>query len=114
MLIPTLGGLFVPDHAGAFSCAAVAAQKELVSDEVFGIDWPFAFEEGYVACHAGNPVTVMDAETGRMYPLNGAAKGKANTLGLDDLETVWRDSPEIAGTRVSVGAVIEKGLQLCQ
>lgn len=100
--------------AGAFSFAAMAAQQELISAEHFGKDWPFTFKEGYVACHAGRAITVMDAETGRMYPLNGAAKGKVSALGLDDLEAVWRDNPEIAGTRVSVGAVVEKGLKLCQ
>lgn len=106
-----LAGLAI---AGAFSFAAVAAQQELFSAEDFGNDWPFTFDEGYVACHAGNAVTVMDAESGRMYPLNGAAKGKANSLGLDDLEAVWLDNPEIAGTKISVSAVIEKGLQLCR
>lgn len=100
--------------AGAFSFAAVAAQQELISADNLGGDWPFTFEEGYVACHAGNAVTVMDAETGRMYPLNGAAKGKASALGLDDLEALWLDNPEIAGTKVSVGAVIERGLELCK
>ncbi len=100
--------------AVAFSSAAIATQQDLISAEVFGDAWPFTFEEGYVACHAGNAVTVMDAESGRMYPLNGAAKGKASALGLDDLTLVWRDDPEIAGAKVSVRAVIEKGLELCR
>ncbi|ERI50504.1 hypothetical protein N878_08570 [Pseudomonas sp. EGD-AK9] len=99
---------------GLFSSAAVAAKQDLISAEDFGAAWPFTFEEGYVACHAGNAVTVMDAESGRMYPLNGAAKGKASALGLDDLEPVWSDSPEISGTKVSVSQVIEKGLTLCR
>lgn len=100
--------------AGALSFSAMAAQQDLISAEDFGDAWPFTFEEGYVACHPGNAVTVMDAETGRTYPLNGAAKGKANALGLDDLESVWLDSSEIPGTKVSVAPVIEKGLQLCK
>lgn len=101
--------------AVAFLCthAAFAAQK-LISDEDFGNAWPFTFEEGYLACHAGNAVTVMDAESGRMYPLNGPAQGKASALGLDDLATVWRDNPAIPGTKVSVGPVIEQGQQLCK
>lgn len=97
---------------GLLGSAAVA--QDLISADDFGDTWPFTFEEGYVACHAGNAVTVMDAESGRMYPLNGAAMGKANALGLDDLGPVWRDNPEISGTKVSVGPVIEKGLTLCR
>lgn len=100
--------------AGVLSFSAIAAQQDLISAEDFGDAWPFTFDEGYVACHAGNAITVMDAETGRMYPLNGAAKGKANALGLDDLEAVWLDNPEIAGTKVSVGVVIERGSYLCK
>ncbi len=99
--------------AGALSFSAMAAQQDLISAEDFGDAWPFTFYEGYVACHAGRAVTVMDAESGSMYPLNGAAKGKANALGLDDLEAVWRENPQIPGTKVSVGAVIDQGIKLC-
>ena len=99
--------------AGLFSSAALAAQQDLISAEDFGDAWPFTFEEGYVACHTGRAVTVMDAESGRMYPLNGAAKGKASALGLDDLARVWRDDPKNTGAKVSVGSVIERGLLLC-
>ena len=107
-------GLFALVFAWAFSSGALAAQQDLISAEDFGDAWPFTFEEAYVACHAGRAVTVMDAESGRMYPLNGAAKGKASALGLDDLDTVWLDNAEIPGTKVSVGPVIEKGFALCQ
>jgi hypothetical protein len=107
-------GFMALAFAGALSSAALAAQQDLISAEDFGDGWPFTFEEAYVACHAGNAVTVMDAESGRMYPVNGAAKGKASALGLDDLEPVWLDNAQIPGTKVSVGPVIEKGLTLCQ
>lgn len=107
-------GLFALVFIGAFSSAAVAAQQDLISAEDFGDAWPFTFEEAYVACHAGRAVTVMDAESGRMYPVNGAASGKASALGLDALDSVWRESAEIPGTKVSVAPVIEKGLTLCQ
>lgn len=100
--------------AGLFPLAAHAAGPQLISAEALGEAWPFTFDEGYVACHASNAVTVMDAESGRMYPLNGPALGKANALGLDELAPVWRDNPAIPGTKVSVGPVIEQGLGLCR
>lgn len=107
-------GLMALVFTGAFSSAVMAAQQDLISATDFADAWPFTFEEAYVACHAGNAVTVMDAESGRMYPLNGAASGKARALGLDDLQSVLLDNPEIPGTKVSVSPVIEKGLTLCQ
>lgn len=106
-------GLICLAVAGLFAATAQADQ-DLIDAESFGSPWPFTFEEAYVACHAGRAVTVMDAESGRMYPLNGAANTQAAKLGLEPLAPVWRDNPELPGTKVSVGLVIEKGLTLCQ
>lgn len=104
-------GLFALVFAGV--PVAVAAQQDLISADDYAGVWPFTFEEGYVACHVGNAITVMDAESGRMYPLNGAAKSRANALALEDLDNIWRESTEIPGTKVSIGPMIEKGLSLC-
>lgn len=106
-------GLICLAAAGLFASAAQADQ-DLIDAESFGSPWPFTFEEAYVACHAGQAVTVMDANSGRMYPLNGTARHKASQLGLEPLEPVWRDNPDLPGTKVDVGPVIEKGLSLCQ
>lgn len=107
-------GLIGLAFAGLFASAVVAAPQDLISAEDFGSAWPFTFEEAYIACHTGKALTVMDAESGRMYPLNGTAKGKASSLGLEPLESVWLDNPDIPGTKVSISPVIEQGLKLCK
>lgn len=93
---------------------ALAAPPKLISAEEFGADWPFTIEEMHLQCLPGNAVVVTDSETGRMYAVNGAASGKARQLGLDSLDSVWAESEAIAGAKVSVNAVVEQGLQLCQ
>lgn len=107
-------GLICLATAGLFSMVAQAAGPKLISAEDFGDAWPFTAEEMHLQCLPGNAVVVSDAETGAMYPLNGPAQNRARALALEPLDKVWRDNPAIPGTKVSVGPVIEQGLQLCK
>jgi hypothetical protein len=107
-------GLFCLAIAGLFSAGTYAAGPQLISADDYGDAWPFAVEEMHLSCLGGNAVVVADAETGVMYPLNGIASGKARSLALEPLDKVWRDNPAIPGTKVSVGPLIEQGLQLCK
>lgn len=103
--------------AFASICAAanaVAANNiELISAPDYGDAWPFKAEEMHLLCLPGNAVVVSDPESGVMYPVNGAAKSQANRLALEPLEKIWRDDPEIAGVKVSIGPITERGLKLC-
>jgi hypothetical protein len=93
---------------------AVAAPPKLISAEDFGDAWPFVPQEMHLQCLPGNAVVVTDPETGRMYGVNGPSNGKARQLGLEPLNHVWAESPEIPGTRVGLGSVIEAGIKLCK
>lgn len=93
---------------------AVAAPPKLISAEDFGDSWPFVPEEMHLQCLPGKAVVVTDPETGRMYGVNGAASGKARQLGLEPLDQVWAESQTNPGARVSVGSVLEQGLELCK
>lgn len=99
--------------AGLFP-AAYAAGPQLISAEDYVDAWPFSVEEMHLSCYPGNAVVVADAETGVMYPLNGVASGKASALGLEPLANIWRDDPANPGAKVSIGPLIEQGLQLCK
>lgn len=100
--------------AGLFSVAAYAAGPQLISAEALGDAWPFTVAEMHLQCLPGSAVVVTDVETGLMYPLNGTAKAKANQLALEPIDKVWRDNPTIPGTKVSIGPVLDQGLQLCK
>lgn len=107
-------GLMVLVFAGLFPLATHAAGPQLISAEDLGDAWPFTTDEMHLQCLPGAAVVVSDAETGVMYPLNGTAKAKAGALALEPIDKVWRDNPAIPGTKVSVGPLIEQGLQLCK
>ncbi|MEO1819449.1 DUF2511 domain-containing protein [Pseudomonas sp.] len=95
---------------------APAAKQQsitIIDQETFGAEWPFTQPEMHLACLQGSAVVVMDVNTGAMYPVNGIASGKANSMAMEPLESVWLDSTEFPGTKVSVGPVIERGLALC-
>ncbi|KJS28389.1 MAG: hypothetical protein VR76_07610 [Pseudomonas sp. BRH_c35] len=92
---------------------ALAGPPKLIDADSFGASWPFTFEEAHLQCYPGRAVVVSDAETGRSYPVNGAASSKAGQFGLEPLDQVWRENTAIPGTKVSVGPVIEVGLGLC-
>lgn len=93
---------------------ALAAPPKLISAEEFGDAWPFVPEEMHLQCLPGNAVVVTDPETGRMYGLNGPANARARQLGLEPLDQIRAESKSIPGTKVSVGMVIDGGLELCR
>lgn len=93
---------------------ALAAPPKLISAEDFGDEWPFVPEEMHLQCLPGNAVVVTDPETGRMYGLNGPANAKARQLGLESLDDVWLENTAILGTKVPVGAVLDRGIDLCR
>ena len=77
-----------------------------VKKEDFGDAWPFTVDAGRVQCVDGM-YAVFEAG-GQTYALNGAAKSKY--AGLD---SIWRDNPELAGTKVNIGPMIELALSRC-
>lgn len=82
-------------------------QGILVSREEFGDEWPFTVESGRVDCRQGGAaVFIVD---NWVYQLNGVAAQK----GYADLAPIWRDNPDIPGTKISVGPMIRLAQQQC-
>lgn len=100
--------------ASLLSCTVLAAGPQLISASDYGDAWPFTVEEMHLSCLPGRAVVVMDVESGAMYAVNSHANAKARALALEPLEKIWRENPAIPGTKVSIGPVIEQGLQLCK
>lgn len=96
-----------PPHAETTEADNLITRKE------YGDAWPFTLDELQLFCLQG-AVIVSNVDTGDSYPINGVASGRADTLRLFPLEQIWRDNPEIAGTKVSVGPLIERGLTMCE
>ena len=52
---------------------------------------------------------------GGTYAINGIARGavKNGSANYKDLDEIWLDNPQSAGTKIPVQPVIEIGLKLC-
>lgn len=76
--------------------------------------WPFTVPEGTLLCApygvGGSQQSVTFVANRVMYAVNGTAKGAGQ---FEDIESIWKANPEIPGTKVNIGPVLEKGLSLC-
>lgn len=74
--------------------------------------WPFDAPSVTVACR--NPVgrgtgrVTVKTPDGQEYAVNGLARNH-----YPDVEPIWLDDPETPGLKVSVGDLIQRGLELC-
>jgi hypothetical protein len=82
-----------------------------VSRSDFGSSWPLTVDSGTLRCEGqkGAGAVVINAD-GTDYAVNGTAKGQ----GYADIDPVWADDPELAGLKISIGPLIDRGLSLCK
>lgn len=73
----------------------------------YGEDWPFTVQQGTVDCLQGG-AAIFRSE-GKIYQLNG----KAASLNYLPLDPIWRDNPEIPGTKINIGPMIKLALEQC-
>ncbi|MCE8025240.1 DUF2511 domain-containing protein [Billgrantia aerodenitrificans] len=78
-----------------------------VSRSEFGDTWPFTVESGVVACVDGQAAIFKSG--GKSYQLNGFARSR----GYAPIDPIWRDNPDIPGTKVSIGEMIRIALERC-
>ena len=74
-------------------------------------DWPFIVEKGVLGCESK---AVSFAVNGKTYAVNGAAKVYGQRYRWADVREIWADNPAIPGTKISAGALTERGLALCK
>jgi hypothetical protein len=70
--------------------------------------WPLTEDSGTLRCEGPDAVTIDAA--GNRWAVNGMAS--SHDLG-DEIEPIWQENPEIEGTRVKIGGLIDAGLELC-
>lgn len=94
----------------------------------FGEKWPFTISEGMVKCTEYGGV-VFEAN-GKVYALNGTAQMHSDEYGYANVEEIWavdekmiqamkdngysKEEIERLKTRISIGPIIDVGLELCQ
>lgn len=79
-----------------------------VSKDEFGDKWPFTVEAGVVDCVKGGGAIFKS--NGQSYQLNGTA----SHMGFQPINPIWRDNPDIKGTKINIGPMISLALQQCR
>lgn len=76
--------------------------------------WPLTVPEGTLLCApygvGGAQQSVTFVANRTMYAVNGTAKGTGQ---FEAIDSIWKDNPDIPGTKVNIGPMLEKGLSLC-
>lgn len=74
--------------------------------------WPVSATSGVLSCE-GDAVT-FEADEGdgvfNVYAVNGTAEQQ----GVQEIDPIWLDDPDIDGAKISISPFIEIGLELCE
>ena len=73
--------------------------------------WPLTVPTAMLLCEPG-PAAIVETPDGERFQLNGrASQTRYNTR---PLEGIWLTNPDIPGTRINIGPMLEAGaLMLC-
>ena len=85
------------------SCGNSTSGK-LVTKQEFGKKWAFTVKQGYT--YSIGESAIFNAN-GTEYQLNGAARMQ----GYKSIDSIWRENPEIPGTKVSISPFIDLALK---
>lgn len=91
------GGGSASDDAGARAVRISAAE--------YSREWPFTVDEGVLRCEGSS--VIFRAE-GTDYAVNGTARSE-----YPGIEPIWKKDPDVPGTRINIGDVLDRGLELC-
>jgi hypothetical protein len=90
------------------SCGG-ALNRRNISSSTFPGEWMLTVNSGELICESPSAV-VFTAPDGGKYAVNGTAEGK----GYNNIRPIWKDNPQIQGTKISIAPLIDEGLKLCQ
>lgn len=84
-----------------------------VSRQSMGDEWPLTVEAGTLSCQGSGGIgeVVFTAEDGTRYSVNGLAK---QTGKYEDIMSIWAEDPNLAGLKINMSPLLERGLALCE
>lgn len=102
------GALIGAALTGGSAVAAVdGSGSRIVTKKQYGKRWPFTVARGLLSCRDS---AVTFTARGRIYGINGTALGR----GFKRVDPIWRKSSDpLAGPRINIGPILDRGLKLC-
>lgn len=110
-VLPLLVGILALTGCGSENGPSVAANEAIVSPADI-TEWPFAVDSGILRCDGAGSVT-FETDDGTVYAINGTALtvGAGEDIRESD---IWLPNPDAPEAKISMGEVIERGLELCE
>jgi len=85
------------------------SKAKKIDSEMFGDKWPLKIDRGFIKkLPSGAIVFSARRNTGATYAVNGIAE----SLGFESMEFIWKDNPDIPGTKMNISCLIEFGGKL--
>ena len=89
--------------------SALAANESLIKRADYGEKWAFTVDEGILRCTGRSGIGVVTFTS--HYALNGSA---ANEPQYAPINEIWAEDNSEKHRKKDLGAVIEKGFELCR
>jgi hypothetical protein len=98
--------------------SATSAGVAVINTYNFSGEWPLTVSAGKLECEkvSGSPDAQLVTLTtgGTTYAVNGMARGYAEKRGWVAIDEIWKADPEFPKLKVTIGPLIDKGLDLCK
>lgn len=91
---------------------SVRKSRGEISKDEFGDKWPLTVSSGKVLCLDGS--FVLFVGEGGTYAVNGTARSAMKRKGWRDINDIWKADPEYPEAKISIGPVLNRGLELCR
>ncbi len=81
----------------------------VVTEKEYGNKWPFTVPSVTLRCVSlpGGDGIIVECD-GKKYAINGTAQSTYPAV-----DPIWRDNPDLPGTKINIGPLIERGTELC-
>lgn len=110
-------GLAAPSTGGGTNMVRTGDNQALVMSATWqNGPWPFTVDAGNIGCVTIDvgPVLVFADANGTVWPLNGLAIAHGPQVGGQrSLNPIWRHNPQIPGTRIPLGPIMDAARSLC-
>ena len=95
--------------------ACATTEPVVVSSAEYGALWPF--HPGEATLYCGGAGAIWAEIDGQHYALNALASAwveeRHPDVVLSDLAPIWRDDPNLPGTKADLGPVMDRALAIC-
>ena len=112
LAISGCGGDEPSDGGGSEPASEEPGTLRISATDVPRGDWPLTVQEGVLRCEGSGGIgaVVFRTPDGTDYGVNGTALGQ----GFPRIDAIWKKDPDIPGTRINIGPVLDRGLELCK